>query len=99
MPGVDTSPLVSIVRVGEPDAASTKSCTEALGDCGIRCELIGDDAASWASDPGGTLLRALRSCRGDYVAFWPRQGELDPAALERAVAAFAGHPHAGAVCG
>jgi hypothetical protein len=45
------------------------------------------------------LLAALRACRGDYVAFWPTQGQLDPAAIEAALAESAKHPQAGAVCG
>lgn len=98
--GVEAQPLVSIVRIGRHGTASAKSCVGALAERGVHCEVVAhDDLTSTASDPGAALLAALRTCRGDYIAFWPREGELDPRALETAVAELSKRPHAGAVCG
>jgi Glycosyl transferase family 41 len=93
-----TQPRVSVVCIGHDRAASARSCVETLARRDINCELVAPPDGAVA-DPGAALLAALRACHGEYIAFWPTQGELDPAALEIAAGEFSKHPHAGAVCG
>lgn len=94
MSRIDTGPLVSIVQIDHSGKESASVCVEALIARGTPCELVAVSAAG-----GAALLAALRASRGEYIAFWPRRGELDPVTLESAVAALAGQPHAGAACG
>src|SRR6185369_8689391 len=92
--GVEAPPLISIIWIGRHWTASAKSCVEALAERGLHCELVVHDLNNNASDLGAALLAALRACHGDYIAFWPMEGELDPGALETAVAEFSKRPHA-----
>jgi glycosyltransferase involved in cell wall biosynthesis len=48
---------------------------------------------------GGSLLAALRQCRGDYIAVCPTDGHFTADAFQFAVDAFRGNPSAGIVCG
>jgi hypothetical protein len=97
MASVTDQPLISIVWIGCDRVASPKSHIEAFArQHRLNCELV---VQVGTPEPGAALLSALRACRGDYVAFWPVQGELDPDKLELAVGEFSRHPHAGAVCG
>src|SRR5438445_3351634 len=54
-------------------------------------------ASAAASGPGEALLRALRRCKGEYVAFCPRHGGFVANALEFAAQILDGSPDAGAV--
>ena len=47
---------------------------------------------------GESLLKALRRCRGDYVALCPSEGHFLPHALAFAVSQFRAQPDVGAIC-
>src|SRR5205807_1826888 len=49
-------------------------------------------------DSNEVLLKALRGCRGEYVAICPSEGQLLPNALEIAIGQFANHPNAAGIC-
>lgn len=56
-----------------------------------------DVSSKAASAPGEALLRALRRCKGEYIAICPAHAGLMPDALEFAVRALEQSPDVGAV--
>src|SRR3954471_10641075 len=56
-----------------------------------------DVSSQAASTPGEALLRALRRCKGAYIAICPAQAGLTPDALEFAVQTLERSPEIGAI--
>jgi hypothetical protein len=85
-----------LILVEDADAADSSRATfraEAAADTRIRI------VPRLTTSSGESLLAALRECRGDFIAICPTDGTFEADALELAIQAFKGHPHAGLVCG
>lgn len=52
----------------------------------------------WIGNTGDALLSAIRSCRGEYVAFCPNEGHLLPDALARIDHELNTHAGVGGIC-
>src|SRR3954468_17038508 len=51
-----------------------------------------------AGSKGERLLDLLRNCRGDYIAFMPSEGRLQPQAFDRVLRKFQQRPGIGGLC-
>jgi len=78
------------------DDGSTDGTLDWFGRLAGRDARI-DVSSQEASTSGEALLRALRRCKGDYIAICPAQAGLTPDAVEFAVQALERSPESGAV--